>query len=139
MWPLPASIGIQEMGAIYTDRELMDFFDYLYYLLQDGVKQYRSTNRNLSSAFSKISDHVGSPTVKRSPQQSSFRRDLTIICEAATIVDARVVFTDDQRFIADLLEHEEVYDCLVKAIQRVFNINYTLHILALHTLIPLID
>ena len=43
--------------------------------------------------------------LKKSPQQWSFRRDLTIIREAATIVDAKVV----QRFIAYLLERKEVH------------------------------
>ena len=102
---------------------MIDFFDYLYSLLQDGVVQYRSINRNISSAFS---NHVGSPSVKRSPQQSSFRCYLTI-CEAATIVDAEVVFTDDQWFIADLLKYKEVHDCLAKAIEcSTLSIHYIL-------------
>ena len=119
MWPLPQSVGIEEMGAIYTDREMMDFFDYMYTLLQDGVITYRYVSRDVSSTFSKVSDHVGGPSAKRSPQQSSFRRDLTIICEAE-----------------DMMKYQAVYDCLVKAIERVFNIKYTLDIRALKDVIP---
>ena len=57
-----------EVGAAYTDKELGDFFYYLYGILQDGVMQYRYTNCNICSAFLKASDHVGAPTDKRSPQ-----------------------------------------------------------------------
>ena len=116
------------MGAAYTDKELGDFFNYLrvYGILQDGVVQYRYyTNCDICSAFLKASNHVGAPTDKRSPQQASFRRDLTIICEAATVTNALVVLTDD-RFIQNMIKHQPVYHCLIKAIERVLNLKFTL-------------
>ena len=71
--------------------------------IQDGVIQYRYTSHEICSAFSKASNHVGAPSAKRSPQQSSFRRDLTIICNAATVVNAQVVLMDDQCFIQNMI------------------------------------
>ena len=124
------------MGAVYSDRELSDFFDYLYGLLQNGVIQHRYINREICSVFSKASDHVGAPTSKRSPQQASFRRDLTMICEAAAVANAHVVLTDDQRFIQNMIKYEPVYHTLVKAIERVFNIQFTLYIRPLADVIP---
>ena len=78
------------------------------------------TNCNICSAFLKASDHVGAPTDKRSPQQASFRWDLTIICEAATVTNAQVVLTDD-RFIQNMIKHQPVYH---SAIERVLNLIY---------------
>ena len=43
-------------------------------------------------------------------------------CEAATVTNAQVILTDDERFIQNMIKYQPVYHCLIKAIERVFNL-----------------
>ena len=85
----------------------------------------------ICSAFSIASD---GGNVKKSSNQASFRRDLAIICEASTVSGAQLVLTDDQRFIQNMIKHKPVYNRLIKAIERVFDIKYSLYIRPLQDL-----
>ena len=125
-------------GYTFSDNDLDNFYGYFRTYLQQKLR-----NPTLSSCVKHevniCSNILGDSIVQQlSPAQSSFRRDLKLVCEAAGVRGSRLFISDDPRFIETVIDSKTVRRIFKKCAKNILGIHpFPLHVKAIGKVVPL--
>ena len=111
-------LDVKVGGYVFTDDEIQSFFAYLKTLLQHHMTKLPQGSVE-KYELSICNTTLGKPGEgeRTSIPQSSFRRDLTIVCECAGVTGSQLFVSNDQRFL-NTVAHSNVVRGLFKKAAR---------------------
>ena len=122
---------MQTEGYVFTDKEVQDFYDYFYQSLQKklaDLKKQRELASELMQQLCITSNILGDPNSKRSPAQSSFRRDLKIIMEGAGVGNCCLIVSDDCRLLDTVMKPPVVREKFFTCMKKILGIEFAIHV-----------
>ena len=130
--------NIQTGGYLFTDKEMANFYAYFHDYLQQKLKN-RTLPYNVKCEVCICSNILGDSSVERlSTAQSSFRRDLKLVCEAAGVSGSQLFISDDSRFINTVIVSRTVRRIFKKCAKNILGIHpFPLHVKAIGEVVQL--
>ena len=103
--------------------------------MQKALESQKMNEKSKKIHFTQAADMIGSGSTGSTLTitQNNTRRDCTIVFEAAYVPNAKLILTDDHRFLEIIAEREDINDLFWKTSLKVFKVDLRMTICAAET------